>query len=46
MSDDGAGWSPANSSHGSMCHAVEVRAIDVPTAFKDFDDYWTPFLGG
>jgi hypothetical protein len=26
--------------------AVEVRAIDVPTPFKDFDDYWTPFLGG
>jgi len=25
---------------------VEVRAIDVPTAFKDFADYWTPFLGG
>lgn len=26
--------------------AVEVRAIDVPTVFKDFDDYWSPFLGG
>jgi SAM-dependent methyltransferase len=26
--------------------AVEVRAIDVPTHFRDFDDYWTPFLGG
>ncbi len=26
--------------------AVEVRAIDVATVFKDFDDYWTPFLGG
>jgi SAM-dependent methyltransferase len=25
---------------------VEVRLIDVPTIFKDFDDYWTPFLGG
>ena len=25
---------------------VEVRAIDVLTVFKDFDDYWTPFLGG
>jgi SAM-dependent methyltransferase len=24
---------------------VEVRAIDVPTVFRDFDDYWTPFLG-
>ena len=26
--------------------AVEVRAIDIPTTFRDFDDYWTPFLGG
>jgi SAM-dependent methyltransferase len=25
---------------------VEVRAIEVPTVFKDFDDYWNPFLGG
>ena len=25
---------------------VAVRAIDVPTRFRDFDDYWTPFLGG
>jgi SAM-dependent methyltransferase len=25
---------------------VEVRAIDVPTVFADFDDYWQPFLGG
>jgi len=25
---------------------VEVRAIDAPTRFRDFDDYWTPFLGG
>jgi SAM-dependent methyltransferase len=24
---------------------VEVRAIDVPTVFSDFDDYWLPFLG-
>jgi len=23
-----------------------VRPIDVPTRFRDFDDYWTPFLGG
>jgi SAM-dependent methyltransferase len=27
-------------------HDVEVRAIDTPTVFKDFDDYWTPFLRG
>jgi SAM-dependent methyltransferase len=26
--------------------AVEARAIDVPTVFRDFDDYWTPFIGG
>jgi SAM-dependent methyltransferase len=25
---------------------VQVRPIDVPTKFRDFDDYWTPFLGG
>lgn len=25
---------------------VEARALDVPTVFKNFDDYWTPFLGG
>ena len=26
--------------------AVEVRPIEVPTVFADFDDLWTPFLGG
>jgi len=25
---------------------IKTRAIDIPTDFKDFDDYWTPFLGG
>jgi len=25
---------------------VEVRMIDIPTVFRDFDDYWSPFLGG
>lgn len=25
---------------------VDVRPIDVPTVFADFDDYWDPFLGG
>jgi SAM-dependent methyltransferase len=25
---------------------LEARAIDVPTGFRDFDDYWSPFLGG
>ena len=27
-------------------HQVETRAIDAPTVFRDFDDYWMPFLGG
>ena len=25
---------------------VEVGTIDVPARFKDFEDYWEPFLGG
>ncbi len=25
---------------------VETRAIDAPTVFRDFEDYWSPFLGG
>jgi SAM-dependent methyltransferase len=25
---------------------TECRIIDVPTMFKSFDDYWSPFLGG
>jgi SAM-dependent methyltransferase len=25
---------------------VTVEAIDIATTFKDFDDYWRPFLGG
>ena len=25
---------------------VEVIAIDIPTPFANFDDYWQPFLGG
>jgi len=25
---------------------VDVRPIEVPTAFTDFDDLWTPFLSG
>lgn len=27
-------------------HEVEVRPIEVSTVFRDFDDYWTPFLAG
>ncbi len=25
---------------------AEARCIDVPTRFENFDDYWSPFLGG
>jgi len=25
---------------------VQSGTIDVPTVFRDFDDYWSPFLGG
>ena len=31
---------------GAGLRGVETRAVDVPTVFRDFDDYWTPFLGG
>jgi SAM-dependent methyltransferase len=27
-------------------HDVVGRTIEVPTHFRDFDDYWNPFLGG
>jgi hypothetical protein len=32
-------------SRAGLSH-VEVRAIDIATDFQDFDDYWSPFLGG
>lgn len=25
---------------------IQTRAIDIDTMFRDFDDYWIPFLGG
>ena len=25
--------------------SVSCRAIDIPTVFQDFEDYWNPFLG-
>lgn len=25
---------------------IETRPIDISTTFKDFDDFWSPFLGG
>jgi SAM-dependent methyltransferase len=32
--------------HTTGLEKIEVRAIDVPTDFRDFEDYWSPFLGG
>jgi SAM-dependent methyltransferase len=32
--------------HGAGLRAIETRATDIPTVFPDFDDYWSPFLGG
>jgi SAM-dependent methyltransferase len=26
--------------------SITAHAIDVPTVFSDFDDFWSPFLGG
>lgn len=31
---------------GAGLDSVEVRPIDIWTVFKNFDDYWSPFLGG
>jgi trans-aconitate methyltransferase len=31
---------------GAGLQEIESRAIDTPTRFRNFDDYWTPFLGG
>ncbi|OLT03904.1 methyltransferase [Pseudonocardia sp. CNS-004] len=31
---------------GAGLTGVEVEPIDVPTVFRDLDDYWSPFLGG
>lgn len=31
---------------GAGLSSVAVRAIDIPTVFRDFDDFWLPFLGG
>ena len=25
--------------------SISVRSIEIPTVFRDFDDYWMPFLG-
>jgi ubiquinone/menaquinone biosynthesis C-methylase UbiE len=31
---------------GAGFQHVEVIPVEVPTHFRDFDDYWSPFLGG
>jgi trans-aconitate methyltransferase len=31
---------------GAGLREVASRALEVPTRFRDFDDYWSPFLGG
>jgi len=31
---------------GAGLKGVEVKPIDIPTPFANFDDYWQPFLGG
>ena len=31
---------------GAGLEGVEVKPIDIPTPFANFDDYWQPFLGG
>jgi SAM-dependent methyltransferase len=31
---------------GAGLEQVVVAPVDLPTEFRDFDDYWTPFLGG
>jgi SAM-dependent methyltransferase len=52
MLDEGNRFPICNSEALASCFAeaglseIETRAIDVPTVFRDFDDYWLPFLGG
>jgi SAM-dependent methyltransferase len=31
---------------GARLDQVSAWAVEVPTVFRDFDDYWRPFLGG
>jgi len=31
---------------GAELQEVDVKPIDIPTSFSDFDDYWRAFLGG
>jgi SAM-dependent methyltransferase len=36
----------ANAFRDADLTEIQVVPIDIPTPFRDFDDYWTPFLGG
>jgi SAM-dependent methyltransferase len=36
----------ANAFEAAGLAEVHVAAVDIPTVFTDFDDLWTPFLGG
>lgn len=48
------GWRFTLCKPGPLCElfvdagltGVDVQALDVPTVFRDFDDYWKPFLAG
>ena len=31
---------------GAGLRGVEIKPLDISTRFKNFDDYWQPFLGG
>lgn len=31
---------------GAGLQGIDVKPIDIPTPFANFDDYWRPFLGG
>jgi len=31
---------------GAQLKEIEVKPVDIPTPFADFDHYWKPFLGG
>lgn len=31
---------------GAGLHHVATHAVEIPMRFRDFDDYWLPFLGG
>jgi SAM-dependent methyltransferase len=52
MLDEGNRFPICNAEALASCFAeaglseIEARAIDVETVFRDFDDYWSPFLGG